>query len=526
MIGAGPAASLDPMALTERDKAILDFERTWWTEAGPKDTAIRERFELSGTRYYQLLTELLDDRRRARLRPAPHPAPAPRARAPSPRPRRGAPDEPARRAIGETRTDGPTPTCRTDRQPRSRRRPRGGGRGDRAASSCAKGLDTSEAITTNRATGLRLVRPERRRTPTPPTGHRRPPPPRSPARPPGEVPTIVLNDSGDRRAPRAPTATCSRRSATSSPTPTAPTPTPKATRRDDRHLLRARLRGRGGRGRHRHRRARHLVPTPLPTTPPGPIAGASVVVVIGTDLGQRHAHHAAGAPPPRSCPSSRRRWTRWTPSSARPASTGAVPRLRRHAVADRAGGGRRPTRCRARCEVLRRRWPSASPVGGGRVRPARRRYLAEPTCPDVDRAARALRARGGGSTARPIARADARALAPGRGRGGRRGGGATVRPGVDVEHKGLSLTLHFRRAPELADAAVGLGARRRGAIGARRCGRPRCRSSCTRPSPSTRARWSRLAPPACGGRLHRRRRGRPAGLRRARPAGRPRASRP
>ena len=49
------------MALTERDKAILDFERTWWTEAGPKDTAIRERFELSGTRYYQLLTELIDD---------------------------------------------------------------------------------------------------------------------------------------------------------------------------------------------------------------------------------------------------------------------------------------------------------------------------------------------------------------------------------------------------------------------------------------------------------------------------------
>jgi hypothetical protein len=49
------------MPLTERDKAILDFERTWWTQAGPKDTAIRERFELSGTRYYQLLTELIDD---------------------------------------------------------------------------------------------------------------------------------------------------------------------------------------------------------------------------------------------------------------------------------------------------------------------------------------------------------------------------------------------------------------------------------------------------------------------------------
>ena len=61
MIGARSAATLDRMALTDRDRAILDFERSWWTEAGPKDTAIRERFELSGTRYYQLLTELLDD---------------------------------------------------------------------------------------------------------------------------------------------------------------------------------------------------------------------------------------------------------------------------------------------------------------------------------------------------------------------------------------------------------------------------------------------------------------------------------
>ncbi len=61
MIHLRPAATLDPMALTDRERAILDFERSWWTEVGPKDTAIRERFELSGTRYYQLLTELLDD---------------------------------------------------------------------------------------------------------------------------------------------------------------------------------------------------------------------------------------------------------------------------------------------------------------------------------------------------------------------------------------------------------------------------------------------------------------------------------
>lgn len=61
MIRVRLSASLDPMPLTDRDRAILDFERSWWTEAGPKDTAIRERFELSGTRYYQLLTDLLDD---------------------------------------------------------------------------------------------------------------------------------------------------------------------------------------------------------------------------------------------------------------------------------------------------------------------------------------------------------------------------------------------------------------------------------------------------------------------------------
>ena len=49
------------MPLTERDKSILDFERSWWTQAGVKETAIQERFELSASRYYQILGELLDD---------------------------------------------------------------------------------------------------------------------------------------------------------------------------------------------------------------------------------------------------------------------------------------------------------------------------------------------------------------------------------------------------------------------------------------------------------------------------------
>jgi hypothetical protein len=63
------------MALTERDRAILDFERSWWSEPGPKDTAILERFELSATRYYQILGELLDSRG-ARARPAAGASPA------------------------------------------------------------------------------------------------------------------------------------------------------------------------------------------------------------------------------------------------------------------------------------------------------------------------------------------------------------------------------------------------------------------------------------------------------------------
>jgi hypothetical protein len=46
--------------LDARERSILDFERTWWTEAGVKEPAIRERFALSATRYYQLLNELID----------------------------------------------------------------------------------------------------------------------------------------------------------------------------------------------------------------------------------------------------------------------------------------------------------------------------------------------------------------------------------------------------------------------------------------------------------------------------------
>ncbi len=48
-------------ALSERDRAILAFERQWWKYAGAKETAIRELFDLSATRYYQVLNSLIDD---------------------------------------------------------------------------------------------------------------------------------------------------------------------------------------------------------------------------------------------------------------------------------------------------------------------------------------------------------------------------------------------------------------------------------------------------------------------------------
>jgi len=50
-----------PPALTEREGQILAFERKWWKHAGSKEQAIRDAFDLSATRYYQLLNGLLDN---------------------------------------------------------------------------------------------------------------------------------------------------------------------------------------------------------------------------------------------------------------------------------------------------------------------------------------------------------------------------------------------------------------------------------------------------------------------------------
>ena len=47
--------------LSEQDRAILDFERQRFLQAGQKQVAIREQFDMSATRYYQRLNTLIDD---------------------------------------------------------------------------------------------------------------------------------------------------------------------------------------------------------------------------------------------------------------------------------------------------------------------------------------------------------------------------------------------------------------------------------------------------------------------------------
>lgn len=48
-------------ALSERDMSILDFERGTWRTVGAKEQAITEVLEMTATRYYQLLNELIDN---------------------------------------------------------------------------------------------------------------------------------------------------------------------------------------------------------------------------------------------------------------------------------------------------------------------------------------------------------------------------------------------------------------------------------------------------------------------------------
>ena len=64
MSGSSPPAPLPASTpgdgLTEREHDVLAFERQWWKYAGAKEAAIKDLFDMSATRYYQMLNTLID----------------------------------------------------------------------------------------------------------------------------------------------------------------------------------------------------------------------------------------------------------------------------------------------------------------------------------------------------------------------------------------------------------------------------------------------------------------------------------
>jgi hypothetical protein len=46
--------------LSDLESRILEFEASWWRFAGAKESAIKDLFDLSPPRYYQLLNDLID----------------------------------------------------------------------------------------------------------------------------------------------------------------------------------------------------------------------------------------------------------------------------------------------------------------------------------------------------------------------------------------------------------------------------------------------------------------------------------
>ncbi|HUY63442.1 MAG TPA: DUF3263 domain-containing protein [Acidimicrobiales bacterium] len=48
------------MSLNDGERALLEFEGSWWTRPGTKAGAIRDRFGFSATSYYRRLALLVD----------------------------------------------------------------------------------------------------------------------------------------------------------------------------------------------------------------------------------------------------------------------------------------------------------------------------------------------------------------------------------------------------------------------------------------------------------------------------------
>lgn len=57
------------MGLTDRDRAMLDFEGSWWTGGGSKHDAIRSRFAVSPTQYYRIMGALVESDEAGRYAP-------------------------------------------------------------------------------------------------------------------------------------------------------------------------------------------------------------------------------------------------------------------------------------------------------------------------------------------------------------------------------------------------------------------------------------------------------------------------
>ncbi len=58
---SGAARNHATVGLTDREVDILAFERNWFRMGGMKEEAIRSRFDVSASRYYQMLNELIDN---------------------------------------------------------------------------------------------------------------------------------------------------------------------------------------------------------------------------------------------------------------------------------------------------------------------------------------------------------------------------------------------------------------------------------------------------------------------------------
>lgn len=63
------ALAISVGGLSDRDAAILAFEASWWSAPGSKEGEIRERFDLSSPRYYQILNSLIDTPEALKVQP-------------------------------------------------------------------------------------------------------------------------------------------------------------------------------------------------------------------------------------------------------------------------------------------------------------------------------------------------------------------------------------------------------------------------------------------------------------------------